>query len=191
LKVTVAGAGYVGLVTGTCLAEVGNEVVCLDVDEKKIRMLDNGEVPIFELGLAAMVKKYGAAGHLRFTTDVEAAVHHGEFQLIAVGTLSSEDGSTDFNHVLTAARNIGKFMKEYKIVVNKSTVPVGTADKVRSEISTDLKRRGVTIKFSVVANPEFLKVGAAVQDFMRPDRIVIGTDDEHALQLMRRLYAPF
>ena len=191
MKVTIVGTGYVGLVTGACLAEVGNDVVCLDLDEKKIRMLNNGEVPIFEPGLAAMVKKCEAAGHLRFTTDIEAAVHHGEFQLIAVGTPSGEDGSADLNHVLAAARNIGKHMKEYKVVVDKSTVPVGTADKVRHEISAELKRRGVAIKFSVVANPEFLKEGAAVEDFMRPDRIVIGTDDEHALQLMRRLYAPF
>jgi UDPglucose 6-dehydrogenase len=191
LKVTIAGTGYVGLVTGACLAEVGNDVTCLDVDEKKIRMLNSGEVPIFEPGLAAMVKKCEAAGHLRFTTDVEAAVHHGEFQLIAVGTPSGEDGSADLNHVLSAARNIGKHMKEYKVVVDKSTVPVGTADKVRREISTELDRRGVAIKFSVVANPEFLKEGAAIEDFMRPDRIVIGTDDEHALHMMRRLYAPF
>jgi len=191
LKVTIVGTGYVGLVTGACLAEVGNDVVCLDLDEKKIRMLNNGEVPIFEPGLAAMVKKCEAAGHLRFTTDVEAAVNHGEFQLIAVGTPSGEDGSAELNHVLSAARNIGKHMKEYKVVVDKSTVPVGTADKVRREITAELVRRGVSIKFSVVANPEFLKEGAAIEDFMRPDRIVIGTDDEHALQLMRRLYAPF
>jgi len=191
LKVTIAGTGYVGLVTGACLAEVGNEVVCLDVDEKKIQMLNSGEVPIFEPGLAAMVKKCESAGHLCFTTDVEAAVNHGEFQLIAVGTPSGEDGSADLNHVLAAARNIGKHMKEYKIVVDKSTVPVGTADKVRHEIAAELKRRGVTIDFSVVANPEFLKEGAAVEDFMRPDRIVIGTDDERALNMMRRLYAPF
>jgi UDPglucose 6-dehydrogenase len=170
---------------------VGNDVVCLDLDEKKIRVLNSGEVPIFEPGLAAMVKKCDAAGHLRFTTDVEAAVHHGEFQLIAAGTPSGEDGSADLNHVLSAAKSIGKHMKEYKVVVDKSTVPVGTADKVRHEISAELDRRGVTIKFSVVANPEFLKEGAAVEDFMRPDRIVIGTDDEHALHMMRRLYAPF
>ena len=191
MKVTIAGTGYVGLVTGACLAEVGNDVVCLDLDEKKIRMLNDGEVPIFEPGLAVVVKKCEAAGHLRFTTDVEGAVNHGEFQLIAVGTPSGEDGSADLNHVLAAARNIGKHMKEYKIVVGKSTVPVGTADKVRHEISAELKRRGAAIKFSVVANPEFLKEGAAVEDFMRPDRIVIDTDDESALQLMRRLYAPF
>lgn len=191
MKVTIAGTGYVGLVTGACLAEVGNHVVCLDVDEKKIRMLNKGEVPIFEPGLAAMIKKCEASGHLRFTTDVEAAVDHGEFQLIAVGTPSGEDGSADPTHVLAAARNIGKHMKEYKLVVDKSTVPVGTADQVRREISAELGRRGVKIEFSVVANPEFLKEGAAVEDFMRPDRIVIGTDDERALQSMRRLYAPF
>lgn len=191
MKVTIAGTGYVGLVTGACLAEVGNDVVCLDVDEKKIRMLSNGEVPIFEPGLAAMVKKCESSGHLRFTTDVAAAVDHGEFQLIAVGTPSGEDGSADLNYVLSAARNIGKHMNNYKVVVDKSTVPVGTADKVRHEISTELKRRGVRFKFSVVSNPEFLKEGAAIEDFMRPDRIVIGTDDEQALQLMRRLYAPF
>jgi len=191
LKVTIAGTGYVGLVTGACLAEVGNDVVCLDLDEKKIRMLNDGNVPIFEPGLAAMVKKCEAAGHLHFTTDVGAAVDHGEFQLIAVGTPSGEDGSADLNHVLAAARNIGKHMKGYKVVVDKSTVPVGTADKVRHEISAELNRRGVKIDFSVVANPEFLKEGAAIEDFMRPDRIVVGTDNEHALQLMRRLYAPF
>jgi UDPglucose 6-dehydrogenase len=191
VRVTIIGTGYVGLVTGACLAEVGNDVVCLDLDEKKIRMLNSGDVPIFEPGLAPMVKKCEAAGHLRFTTDIEAAVRHGEFQLIAVGTPSGEDGSADLNYVLAAARNIGKYMKEYTVVVTKSTVPVGTADKVHQEIAIELKRRGVTIDFSVVANPEFLKEGAAVEDFMRPDRIVIGTDDEHALQLMRRLYAPF
>ena len=191
MKVTIAGTGYVGLVTGACLAEVGNEVVCLDVDEKKIRLLNEGTIPIYEPGLETMVKRCEAAGHLRFTTNIESAVDHGEFQLIAVGTTSGEDGSADLNHVLSAARNIGKHMKGYKVVVDKSTVPVGTADRVRREISAELDRRGVAIKFSVVANPEFLKEGAAVEDFMRPDRIVIGTDDEHALQLMRRLYAPF
>ena len=191
MKVTIIGTGYVGLVTGACLAEVGNDVVCLDLDEKKIRMLSNGIVPIFEPGLAAMVTRCQGSGHLRFTTDAEAAVHHGDLQLIAVGTPSGEDGSADLNHVLAAARNIGKHMKQYTVVVGKSTVPVGTADKVRREISAELDRRGVAINFSVVSNPEFLKEGAAVEDFMRPDRIVIGTDDEHALQMMRRLYGPF
>ena len=191
MKVTIVGTGYVGLVTGACLAEVGNDVVCLDVDEKKIRMLNEGEVPIFEPGLAAIVRKCEAAGKLHFTTDIEAAVNHGEFQLIAVGTPSGEDGSADINHVLAAARNIGRYMGGYKVVVDKSTVPVGTANKVRDEISAELNRRGVDIDFSVVANPEFLKEGAAVGDFMRPDRIIIGTDDERALSLMRQLYAPF
>jgi UDPglucose 6-dehydrogenase len=191
LKVTIAGTGYVGLVTGACLAEVGNDVVCLDLDEKKIQTLNDGVVPIFEPGLEPMVKRCEASGHLRFTTDVAAAVHHGELQLIAVGTPSGEDGSADLNHVLAAARNIGKHMKQYTVVVDKSTVPVGTADKVRREISAELDRRGAAIKFSVVSNPEFLKEGAAIEDFMRPDRIVVGTDDEHALQMMRRLYAPF
>jgi UDPglucose 6-dehydrogenase len=191
LKVTITGTGYVGLVTGACLAEVGNEVVCLDVDEKKIQSLNNGTIPLFEPGLEAMVRKCEAAGHLRFTTDVEAAVDHGEFQLIAVGTPSGEDGSADVNHVLAAARNIGRHMKGYKVVVDKSTVPVGTADKVRREIEAELGKRGARIEFSVVANPEFLKEGAAVEDFMRPDRIVIGTDVDRALAMMRRLYAPF
>jgi UDPglucose 6-dehydrogenase len=191
LKITIAGTGYVGLVTGACLAEVGNDVVCLDVDAGKIESLNKGVIPIFEPGLEAMVRKCEAAGHLRFTTDVEAAVDHGEFQLIAVGTPSGEDGSADLKHVLAAARNIGRHMKEYKVVVDKSTVPVGTADKVRREIAAELDRRGVSIEFSVVSNPEFLKEGAAVDDFLRPDRIIIGTDDERARDLMRRLYAPF
>ena len=191
MKVTLAGTGYVGLVTGACLAEVGNDVVCLDVDEKKIESLNEGVIPIFEPGLEAMVKKCRATGHLRFTTDVEAAVDHGEFQLIAVGTPSGEDGSADLKHVLAAARNIGRHMKQYKVVVNKSTVPVGTADKVRGEIAAELDRRNARFNYSVVSNPEFLKEGAAIEDFMRPDRIVIGSDDEGALILMRRLYAPF
>ena len=191
MKITIVGTGYVGLVTGACLAEVGNDVVCLDVDGGKIRSLNEGSVPIFEPGLEAMVRRCSAAGHLRFITDVGAAVEHGELQLIAVGTPSGEDGSADLNYVLEAARNIGRHMKEFKVVVDKSTVPVGTADKVRREISAELDRRGVKIEFCVVANPEFLKEGAAVEDFMRPDRIVIGTDDDRALQAMRRLYAPF
>jgi UDPglucose 6-dehydrogenase len=156
LKITIAGTGYVGLVTGACLAEVGNDVVCLAVDEKKIQSLTKGTIPIYEPGLEAMVRKGEASGHLRFTTDVEAAVDHGEFQLIAVGTPSGEDGSADLNHVLAAARNIGMHMKEYKIVVDKSTVPVGTADKVGRKIASELDKRGAKIEFSVVANPEFL-----------------------------------
>lgn len=191
MKITIVGTGYVGLVTGACLAEVGNDVFGLDLDEQKIRKLNRGEIPIYEPGLAEMVKKCEASGHLRFSTDIDAAVHHGELQLIAVGTPSGEDGSADINHVLSAARNIGRYMKDYKVVVDKSTVPVGTGDKVRREIQAELERRGVQIDFSVVANPEFLKEGAAIEDFMRPDRIVIGADDERALQMMRRLYAPF
>jgi len=191
LKVTIIGTGYVGLVTGACLAEVGNEVVCLDLDAKKIAMLEQGHVPIFEPGLEAMVRNCTAIGNLRFTTDIAAAVAHGDFQVIAVGTPSGEDGSADLSHVLAAAKNIGKHMQGYKVVIDKSTVPVGTADRVRQEISTELKRRGVTTEFSVVSNPEFLKEGAAVADFMRPDRIIIGISDERALQSMRQLYAPF
>lgn len=185
------GTGYVGLVTGACLAEVGNEVLCLDVDEKKISMLTKGKVPIFEPGLEDMVNRFTASGHIRFTTNIEDAVNHGEFQIIAVGTPTTEDGSADLNHVLAAAKNIGKYMNDYKIVIDKSTVPVGTADQVRSHILSELKRRKVTTDFSVVANPEFLKEGAAISDFMRPDRIIIGADDERSLQSMRQLYAPF
>lgn len=191
MKVTIIGSGYVGLVTGACLAEVGNEVVCLDLDEKKIEMLAQGRIPIYEPGLEPMVRNCMASGHLRFTTDIEDAVEHGEFQMIAVGTPPGESGSADLSHVLAAARNIGKHMKSYKIVIDKSTVPVGTADRVRNEISAELGRRGATTEFSVVSNPEFLKEGAAIADFMRPDRIVIGTSDDRSLQSMRQLYAPF
>ena len=191
MKVTVIGCGYVGLVTGACLAEVGNEVVCLDVNEKKIEMLTKARVPLFEPGLGAMVSSCLSAGHLRFTTDVEAAVDHGDLQVIAVETPSSADGSADLSHVLAAARNVGKYMKDYKIVIDKSTVPVGTADLVRRAISAELERRAATVEFSVVSNPEFLKEGAAITDFKRPDRIVIGVNDERALQSMRQLYAPF
>ena len=191
MKVTIVGTGYVGLVTGACLADVGNEVVCLDLDEKKIQMLNNGKVPIFEPGLEVMVNRCASLGHLRFVTNIEAAVDHGDFQVIAVGTPSGEDGSADLNHVLAAARNIGKYMKSDKIVLDKSTVPVGTADRVRREIAVELDRRGVEMDFSVVSNPEFLKEGSAIEDFMRPDRMVIGADNEHSLEMMRRLYAPF
>ena len=191
MKVTIIGTGYVGLVTGACLAEVGNDVVCLDLDETKITLLKQGHVPIFEPGLEAMVSNCIASGQLRFTTDVAAAVAHGQLQMIAVGTPSGEDGSADISHVLAAARSIGKHMNDYKIVIDKSTVPVGTADRVRDAIADELKRRGVTTEFSVVSNPEFLKEGAAIADFMRPDRIVIGSSEERALQAMRQLYAPF
>jgi UDPglucose 6-dehydrogenase len=191
MKITVIGTGYVGLVSGTCLAEVGNDVLCLDVDASKIAILNDGGIPIYEPGLEDMVKRNVAAGRLRFTTDVEASVHHGEIQFIAVGTPPDEDGSADLQYVVAAARNIGKHMTEYKLVVDKSTVPVGTADKVRAALQEELDARGAKLDFGIASNPEFLKEGAAVGDFMRPDRIVIGTDNEHATQLMRTLYAPF
>lgn len=191
MKVTVVGTGYVGLVSGTCLAEVGNDVLCLDVDPEKIRILNEGGIPIFEPGLLDMVKRNVAAGRLRFTTDVKQAVAHGVVQFIAVGTPPDEDGSADLQYVLAAARNIGKHMDDYKVVVDKSTVPVGTGDKVRAAIADELGTRGSTAAFSVVSNPEFLKEGAAVEDFMRPDRIVVGAEEERAIDLMRALYAPF
>lgn len=191
MKVTVVGTGYVGLVSGTCLAEVGNEVLCLDVDPNKIRILNEGGIPIFEPGLLDMVKRNVAAGRLRFTTDVAQAVAHGAVQFIAVGTPPDEDGSADLQYVLAAARNIGKHMTDYKVIVDKSTVPVGTADKVRAAIGEELQVRGLTTPYSVVSNPEFLKEGAAVDDFMKPDRIVVGADDERAVGVMRSLYGPF
>ncbi|HJW03261.1 MAG TPA: UDP-glucose/GDP-mannose dehydrogenase family protein [Azospira sp.] len=191
MKVTVVGTGYVGLVSGTCLAEVGNDVLCLDVDPEKIRILNEGGIPIFEPGLLDMVKRNVAAGRLHFTTDVEKAVAHGTIQFIAVGTPPDEDGSADLQYVLAAARNIGKHMTDYKVVVDKSTVPVGTADRVRAAIADELQQRGVEVPYGVVSNPEFLKEGAAVDDFMRPDRIVVGADDERAINLMRALYSPF
>ncbi|MCF8151984.1 MAG: UDP-glucose/GDP-mannose dehydrogenase family protein [Burkholderiaceae bacterium] len=191
MKITVIGTGYVGLVSGTCLADVGNDVLCLDLDAAKIRMLNEGGIPIYEPGLEAMVRKNEAAGRLRFTTDVEAAVAHGVLQFIAVGTPPDEDGSADLQYVVAAARNVGRYMDGYKIVVDKSTVPVGTGDKVRAAIAEELQARGVDHEFSIVSNPEFLKEGAAVDDFMKPDRIVVGADDARAIDLMRELYAPF
>ena len=191
MKVSVIGTGYVGLVTGTCLAEMGNHVLCLDVDERKIKMLMDGDVPIYEPGLDALVKSNMAAGRLQFTTDVEASAKFGVIQFIAVGTPPDEDGSADLQHVVAAARSIGKHMDEYKVVVDKSTVPVGTADKVRASIQEELHYRESTLEFSVVSNPEFLKEGAAVDDFMRPDRIVVGLDNDKAAEIIRALYAPF
>jgi UDPglucose 6-dehydrogenase len=191
MKITVIGTGYVGLVSGTCLADVGNEVLCLDLDANKIRILNEGGIPIYEPGLEAMVAKNRAAGRLRFTTDIEEAVAFGTLQFIAVGTPPDEDGSADLQYVVAAARNIGRHMTDYKVVVDKSTVPVGTADKVRAAIRDELEKRGAAIDYSVVSNPEFLKEGAAVEDFMKPDRIVVGADDERAVALMRQLYAPF
>jgi UDPglucose 6-dehydrogenase len=191
MNVTVIGTGYVGLVTGACLADAGNTVFCLDVDHGKIARLNEGQIPIFEPGLEPVVKRNREAGRLRFSTDVAASVAHGELQLIAVGTPPGEDGSADLQHVLAAARAIGRHMQGYKVVVTKSTVPVGTADKVKQAIIQELKKRGTGSDFTVVANPEFLKEGAAVEDFMRPDRIIIGSDDARAVALLRRLYAPF
>jgi UDPglucose 6-dehydrogenase len=185
------GTGYVGLVTGTCFAEVGNDVMCLDVDAGKIETLKRGGVPIHEPGLEEMIRRNVSGGRLRFTTDIDAAVAHGSLQFIAVGTPPDEDGSADMQHVITAARNIGCRMVESKIIVDKSTVPVGTADRVRETIAAELARRGVKLAFAVASNPEFLKEGAAVEDFMRPDRVVIGSDDERAIGLLRAVYAPF
>ena len=191
MKITIVGTGYVGLVSGTCLAEVGNDVLCLDTNASKIRMLKEGGVPIYEPGLEAMIVKNVEAGRLRFTDDIDAAVAHGTLQFIAVGTPADEDGSADLQYVLSAARNIGRRMTSHRVIVDKSTVPVGTADKVRAAVADELRTRGVSLPFAVVSNPEFLKEGAAVEDFMRPDRIVIGADDEQAIHLMRALYAPF
>jgi UDPglucose 6-dehydrogenase len=191
MKITIVGTGYVGLVTGACLAEMGNHVLCLDLDAAKIRTLESGEIPIHEPGLLEYVRRNAAAGRLQFTTDVERAVAHGTLQFIAVGTPPDEDGSADLKHVLAAARSIGQRMSDYKVVVNKSTVPVGTAQKVQQAIDAELAARGVKLPFAVVSNPEFLKEGAAVADFLRPDRVVIGADDERATLLMRSLYAPF
>jgi UDPglucose 6-dehydrogenase len=191
LKITVIGTGYVGLVSGTCLAEVGNDVLCLDLDAEKIRILNSGGIPIHEPGLLDMATRNRAAGRLRFTTDVAEAVKHGLLQFIAVGTPPGEDGSADLQYVVAAARSIGRYMDGYKVVVDKSTVPVGTADRVRAAIGEELQARGLKTEFSVVSNPEFLKEGAAVEDFMRPDRIVVGADDARAVDAMRQLYAPF
>jgi UDPglucose 6-dehydrogenase len=191
MKITIIGTGYVGLVSGACLADQGNDVLCLDVDEKKIERLKSGGIPIHEPGLQEVVKLNAAAGRLRFTTDIEQSVHHGTVQFIAVGTPPDEDGSADLRHVVAAARSIGRYMRDYKAVVDKSTVPVGTADRVREAIGEELQARGVKVPFSVVSNPEFLKEGAAVEDFMKPDRVIIGADDERATQIMRAVYAPF
>ena len=191
MKITVIGSGYVGLVSGACLADLGNNVLCLDVDPKKIALLRSGGVPIYEPGLDEVIKRNVEAGRLHFTTDVVASVAHGLIQMIAVGTPSEEDGAADLQYVTAAARAIAKHMTEYKVIVDKSTVPVGTADKVRQTIQEELDKRGVKTNFSVVSNPEFLKEGAAIDDFNRPDRIVIGADDEQAIAHMRQMYAPF
>ncbi|MBA4175637.1 MAG: UDP-glucose 6-dehydrogenase [Leptothrix sp. (in: Bacteria)] len=191
MKITVFGAGYVGLVTGACMAEMGNHVLCVDVDPRKIDMLKRGEVPIHEPGLDTMIQRNAAAGRLQFTTDAAAAVAHGTMQFIGVGTPPDEDGSADMRYVLAVAKTIGQHMTDYKVVIDKSTVPVGTADKVRATIAAQLAERGTPMSYAVVSNPEFLKEGAAIDDFMKPDRIVIGSDDERATLLMRAVYAPF
>jgi len=192
MKVTVIGTGYVGLVTGACLSEMGNHVVCLDIDAHKIALLQDGRIPIHEPGLEDIVRRNARAGRLQFTTDVAAAVAHGTMQFIGVGTPPDEDGSADLQYVLAAAASIGRHMNDYKVIVDKSTVPVGTADKVRAAVQAALADRGLAdLHFAVVSNPEFLKEGAAVEDCMRPDRIIVGADDEQALLLMRALYTPF
>ena len=191
MKITMIGTGYVGLVTGTCFAEVGNDVLCLDVDARKIDILNNGGVPIHEPGLEALVRRNVAAGRLRFTTDIDASVEHGTLQFIAVGTPPDEDGSADMQYVIAAARNIGRRMRGYKIVVDKSTVPVGTADRVHAAIAEELAARGEQQLFAVASNPEFLKEGAAVEDFMKPDRVVVGAGDDRAIAALRAVYAPF
>ncbi|GAU02481.1 UDP-glucose dehydrogenase family protein [Burkholderia stabilis] len=199
MKITIIGTGYVGLVTGSCLAEIGHDVFCLDVDPRKIDILNNGGMPIHEPGLLDIIARNRAAGRLRFSTDIEASVAHGEIQFIAVGTPPDEDGSADLQYVLEAARNIGRHMTGFKVIVDKSTVPVGTAQRVRGVVDEALAARGlagsVAHRFSVVSNPEFLKEGAAVEDFMRPDRIIIGVDDDEtgtiAREKMKKLYAPF
>jgi UDPglucose 6-dehydrogenase len=191
MKVTIFGSGYVGLVTGACLAEAGNHVICVDIDEQKVAGLNRGEVPIHEPGLDALIRRNREVGRLEFTTDAARAVDHGLFQLIAVGTPPGEDGSADLSHVLDVARIIGERLDRYAIIVTKSTVPVGTADRVRAEVAAVLSRRESKIEFDVVANPEFLKEGAAIQDFMKPDRVVVGTDNPRTTELLRALYDPF
>ncbi|MDD5411334.1 MAG: UDP-glucose/GDP-mannose dehydrogenase family protein [Methylobacter sp.] len=191
MKITVFGSGYVGLVTGTCLAEVGNDVICMDIDEAKIAKLQQGIIPIYEPGLEAMVKENQSAGRLRFTSDVKEAVGHGLFQFIAVGTPPDEDGSADLQYVLAVAKSIAENMEDYRIVIDKSTVPVGTADKVKAIMQQILTARGKALEFDVVSNPEFLKEGAALDDFMKPDRIIIGTDNPRTAELLKALYSPF
>ena len=191
MKISVIGTGYVGLVSGTCLAEVGNDVVCVDIDAAKIRLLEGGGMPIYEPGLEAMVARNRAAGRLSFSTDFAAAMAHGNIVFIAVGTPPAEDGSADLGHVLAAARSIGRHMQGPTLIVDKSTVPVGTADRVRAAIAEELAVRDARCPFNVVSNPEFLKEGAAIEDFMRPGRIVVGADEPDAIETMRQLYAPF
>jgi UDPglucose 6-dehydrogenase len=191
MRVTIFGSGYVGLVTGACLAEAGNHVICVDVDKAKIDRLNKGEVPIHEPGLDELIARNAKAGRLEFTTDSKKGVCHGLFQLIAVGTPPDEDGSADLKYVLAVARTIGENLNEYAIVMTKSTVPVGTADKVKAEVVSALQCRSSDIEFDVVSNPEFLKEGAAIADFMKPDRVVVGSDNPRTMELLRALYEPF
>src|ERR1700691_3563992 len=190
MRVTIFGSGYVGLVTGACLADAGNHVICVDVDTAKTERLKRGDVPIHEPGLEALIRRNAEAGRIEFTTDAARGVEHGLFQVIAVGTPPGDDGSADLTYVLAVARTIATHMKRYCIVITKSTVPVGTADKVHGEIDRTLAERGATVEFDVVSNPEFLKEGAAISDFMKPDRVVIGTDNPRTTELMRALYDP-
>lgn len=191
MKITVYGSGYVGLVAAACFAEVGHEVLCMDVDANKISQLQKGSIPIYEPGLEDLVRLTSKSHHLRFTTDVEAAVHHGECQFIAVGTPPDQQGHADLSYVLAVAKAIGQHMKDYMVVVDKSTVPIGTADKVRKAIHHELTKRSQAINFDVVSNPEFLKEGAALEDFRNPDRIVLGSESEKAVNLLKHLYASF
>ncbi|WP_413626165.1 UDP-glucose dehydrogenase family protein [Luteibacter sp. Lutesp34] len=191
MKVTIFGTGYVGLVTGACLAEMGNHVVCVDVDTNKVERLKAGDIPIFEPGLEPMVVRNHAEGRLAFTTDAAPAIAHGDVVFIAVGTPPDEDGSADLQYVLAVAKTIGDHIDRYTVVVNKSTVPVGTADRVRAAVAERLKARGVDVLFDVVSNPEFLKEGDAVEDCLRPDRIIVGASSQKAIGVLRKLYAPF
>jgi UDPglucose 6-dehydrogenase len=191
MKLTIFGTGYVGLVTGACLAEMGNHVVCVDIDEGKVDRLNRGEIPIFEPGLEPIVRRNHANGQLEFTTDASSAIAHAQIIFIAVGTPPDEDGSADLQYVLGVAKSIGRHLDRYAVIVNKSTVPVGTADRVRKAVAAELSTRGAEIDFDVVSNPEFLKEGDAVEDCLRPDRIVLGSSSDRAIELLRKLYAPF
>jgi UDPglucose 6-dehydrogenase len=191
MKVAIFGTGYVGLVTGACLAEMGNHVVCVDIDEAKVERLRQGVIPIFEPGLDAIVRRNHAEGRLDFTTDAAPAIAHGELIFIAVGTPPDEDGSADLSYVLAVARSVGQHLDRYAVVVNKSTVPVGTADRVRETVAAELAARQASVAFDVVSNPEFLKEGAAVEDCLRPDRIIVGASSTRAVDVLRKLYAPF
>ena len=191
MKVTIFGSGYVGLVTGACLAEVGNDVVCVDVDQEKVDRLNDNIIPIYEPGLEALILKNRESGRLRFTTDIKAAVSHGLFQFIAVGTPPDDDGAADLQQVLAVADSIGSYMTDFKVVITKSTVPVGTAAKVKGQIADSLKMRNISVPYEIVSNPEFLKEGAAISDFMRPDRLIIGCEDPRTMDLLKVLYGPF